>query len=78
MYSSPSSRISLGKCFRCARSSLLYSGTGGKRASGAGLKPFAVPAEVGVAMRSRGMNFILSVSTCLEVEQINLGESCRL
>ena len=60
MYSSPSSRISLGKCFRCARNSRLYKGIGGSSASGAGLKPLVVPTEVGVAIRNRDTIFMLS------------------
>jgi hypothetical protein len=52
MYSSPTWRISLGKNFLCARNSLLYNGIGGRRANGAGLKPFVVPAAVGVAINN--------------------------
>lgn len=59
MYSSPSNRISLGRCFRCARNSLLYKGIGGSNANGAGLKPLAVPAAVGVAINNRGCILIL-------------------
>jgi hypothetical protein len=61
MYSSPSSRISRGRCFLCDRSNLLYNGIGGKRAIGAGLKPFVVPADVGIAISSRGFILILSL-----------------
>ncbi|TVY48962.1 eRF1 methyltransferase catalytic subunit [Lachnellula occidentalis] len=68
MYSSPSNRISRGRCFLCDRSSLLYNGIGGKRANGAGLKAFDVPADVGVAIsslvlsvfRKRGSKFVAS------------------
>ena len=59
MYSSPSKRISRGRCFLCDRSSLLYNGIGGKRAIGAGLKPFFIPADVIVAISSRGFILIL-------------------
>lgn len=38
-YSSPSNRISVGRCFRCARRSRRYSGIGGKRAIGTALNP---------------------------------------
>jgi len=70
MYWSPSRRISLGKCLRCALSSLLYSGIGGNSARGAGLKPRVVPADVGVAIRNRGLNFILRSSS--RVHQVEL------
>jgi hypothetical protein len=47
---------------------------GGNSASGAGLNLFVVPAEVGVAIRNRGMNFILCwVQQCLEAERNNQG-----
>jgi hypothetical protein len=54
MYWSPSNRISGGRCLRCARSNLLYSGMGGNNAIGAGLKPLVDPAATGVAISSRG------------------------
>jgi hypothetical protein len=55
---SPSSRCSTGSFLRCVRSSVLYSGMGGKRAIGAGRKGFAAPASVAVA-RSREDSLML-------------------
>ena len=39
MYSSPSNRISEGRCLRCARNRRRYKGMGGNRAMGAGFRP---------------------------------------
>jgi hypothetical protein len=68
IYSSPSNRISLGKHFLCARNSLLYSGIGGSRAKGAGLKPLVVPTDVGVAINNLEC-ILISVDYCYEVEE---------
>jgi hypothetical protein len=59
-YSSPNNRISLGRCFRCARSRRLYNGIGRRRAIGAGLKPLVVPTAVGVAISNRGCILIVN------------------
>lgn len=61
-YSSPSSRISCGRCRRCARRRRLYSGMGGSRAKGSGRRPPALaPAEVAEAKRRRAVGFIIVV-----------------
>jgi hypothetical protein len=59
MYSSPSNRMSRGRCFLCARNNRLYSSIGGNRAIGAGLNPLVAPADVAIAINDRGFILML-------------------